>query len=66
MALPDVAHGEIEPLRVVQSVEIEVQIHIIFQVAHTLDLPQIAALESRIEKQRRVPHLVDYYRGALL
>jgi hypothetical protein len=52
-----VSHGKVVPLRVIQGVEIEVKVQVIFEFMNFLDFSEVAGLEPRVEEQCRVSQI---------
>ena len=54
MTFANVAHREKVPLRVVERVVVKIEEQVILAIFDSLNLPQVARLELRIEKERFV------------
>lgn len=50
----DIANTEVEPLCVVESVEIEVEVQVVLILVYLFDLSQVPRFEARIEKEGRL------------
>ena len=59
MTFADVPHREKEPLRVVESIMVEVKVQIVLTLLDLFSLPQVSRLELRIEEQCLIIHISD-------